>query len=264
MKTFLITGATDGIGFETVKRLRYAGHNVLFHGRSEEKIARVQATLMTIPSQGSVSSFCADLTNLRDIRDLAEKILQTGTQIDGVLNNAGVLKLKNPVTAQGLDARFLVNTIAPALLTETLVPVLSTHARVVNVSSAAQAPVNISLLIGETSTRDDFQAYAQSKLALTMWSQWLATQLVPPQVSVAVNPGSLLASKMVKEGFGVSGNDLSIGAAILEAALTSTKFEHSSGKYFDNDSQQFTAPHGDSACERKVAAVVDAIHGVYR
>ena len=264
MKTFLVTGATDGIGFETVKRLRGAGHNILFHGRSEDKIARVHAALMAIPSQASVSSFCADLTSLDNILTLAGQVKQSGIKLDGILNNAGVFKLSNPMTADGLDARFVVNTIAPAILTETLLPVLTVQARVVNVSSAAQAPVSIALLKGQTSTRDDFQAYAQSKLALTMWSQWLATQLKGEQVSVAVNPGSLLASKMVREGFGVAGNDLSIGATIFEEALTSTRFEHSSGKYFDNDNQQFAAPHSDAADESMVKAVVDAIHSIFQ
>lgn len=263
MKTFLVTGATDGIGFETVKRLRSAGHNILFHGRSEEKIARVQAALMAIPSEAKVHSFRADLTSLQAIRTLAEQVKHSGEQLDGILNNAGVFKLPNPETADGLDARFVVNTLAPALLTEALLSVLTAQGRIVNVSSAAQAPVSIALLKGDSKTQDDFQAYAQSKLALTMWSQWLATQLEEGQVSVAVNPGSLLASKMVKEGFGVAGNDLSIGATIFEEALTSARFENSSGKYFDNDNRQFAAPHRDAANESTVKAVVDAIHSLY-
>ncbi len=83
---------------------------------------------------------------------------------------------------------------------------------------------------------DDMGAYAQSKLAITMWSRIMAEKLKDGPMIVAVNPGSLLASKMVKEGFGVAGNDLSIGADILTRATLSDEFANASGKYFDNDS----------------------------
>lgn len=67
--------------------------------------------------------------------------------------------------------------------------------------------------------RVPISAYAQSKLALTMWNNALAASYGSEgPVFVAVNPGSLLASKMVKEGFAVTGKSLSIGANVLARA----------------------------------------------
>lgn len=79
---------------------------------------------------------------------------------------------------------------------------------------------------------------------------------------MAVNPGSLLASKMVKEGFGVAGNDLSIGADILKRTALSNEFEQASGMYFDNDSAQLTLPHSDALDPKICEGVMDALNEV--
>jgi hypothetical protein len=76
---------------------------------------------------------------------------------------------------------------------------------------------------------------------------------------VAVNPGSLLASKMVREGFGMAGKDINIGADILLRAALSDEFAQASGQYFDNDSGRFAPPHRDALDDAKVAEVVAAI-----
>jgi NAD(P)-dependent dehydrogenase (short-subunit alcohol dehydrogenase family) len=177
-----------------------------------------------------------------------------------LINNAGIFKTGDPVTGDGLDVRFVVNTLAPWLLTQRLLPLLDGSARIVNLSSAAQAPVDPQALAGEVRVDDDFNAYAQSKLAITMWSRQLADRLGQEgPVVVAVNPGSLLASKMVREGFGVAGNDLSIGAEILVRAALSDEFASASGLYYDNDNQRFADPHPDALDTQKSAGIMQAI-----
>ncbi len=107
---------------------------------------------------------------------------------------------------------------------------------------------------------DDGEAYAQSKLAITMWSRHLAEELGPggPMI-VAVNPASMLGTKMVKSGFGVVGNDISIGADILVRAALSDEFADASGKYYDNDVKRFTHAHPDTLDGGKRADVVRAL-----
>ena len=154
--------------------------------------------------------------------------------------------------------RFVVNAIAPYLLTRSLLPILPQDGRVVNLSSAAQAPVDLAALRGEVAL-DDMGAYAQSKLAITIWTQELARRHPEGPVFVAVNPGSLLASKMVKEGFGVAGDDLRIGADILRRAALSDEFAEASGRYFDNDRGRFAQPHAAAQDARHAASVMQAI-----
>ena len=109
------------------------------------------------------------------------------------------------------------------------------------------------------------EAYAQSKLALTMWSRHMAGELKDKGPAIiAVNPGSMLGSKMVKEGFGVAGGDLAIGATILVRAALDAKFATASGRYFDNDSGRFAPPHPDALDDGKCADVVRVIESLIK
>lgn len=262
-KTILITGATDGIGLETAKRLYSEGHTLLLHGRSNDKLAAVERLLADGNGTGAIHTYTADLSRLADVRRLAESISQAHEQLDVLINNAGVLKSPDSVTRDGLDVRFAVNAVAPYLLTRDLMSVLAPAARVVNLSSAAQAPVELDALRGEQRFMDDMAAYAQSKLAITMWTNALADAGdVGKRVFVAVNPGSLLGSKMVKEGFGIAGKSLSIGADVLVRAALSDEFSSTSGQYFDNDEGRFDLPHAEALDIRKCQKVVVEIEEV--
>ncbi|WP_122076612.1 SDR family NAD(P)-dependent oxidoreductase [Pseudophaeobacter sp. EL27] len=252
-KTILITGATDGIGLLTAQALAAEGHRVLLHGRNA---AKLEAAAKTVG--GTTEQYIADLSKRADVDALAAALRKNHSQIDVVINNAGILKAPNPVTKEGYDIRFEVNTFAPYALTCDLLPILAKDGRVVNLSSAAQAPVDREALLGRKML-DDMGAYAQSKLALTIWSREMAKELPEGPVIVAVNPGSLLASKMVKEGFGIAGNDLSIGVNILREAALGDSFADASGKYFDNDSGQFAQPHSAALDAAHSADVMQAI-----
>jgi len=132
----------------------------------------------------------------------------------------------------------------------------------VNISSAAQAHVNYGALTGKGQLSGD-QAYAQSKLAIMMWSFYLAEQLGDTgPVVVAVNVASMLASKMVKDAYVVDENDLGIGADILVRASLSDDFANASGRYFDNDRREFTKPHPDALDTSKYRKLVTAIEAV--
>ena len=207
-KTILITGSTDGIGLETAKMLASKGHDILLHGRNSEKLARAEAAL---DGAHKIETYTADLSDMTKVEALANKVAENHSSLDVLINNAGVFSTPEPITDAGLDIRFAVNTIAPYLLTQRLLPLLGASGRVINLSSAAQSPVDLDALSGKV-TLSDGAAYAQSKLALTMWSKTLALSLGDEgPIIVAVNPGSFLGSKMVKEAYGQEGKDLRIG-----------------------------------------------------
>ncbi|MEM9806574.1 MAG: SDR family NAD(P)-dependent oxidoreductase [Cyanobacteria bacterium P01_D01_bin.56] len=257
-KTILVTGATDGIGLETARMLTSLGHTVLLHGRNPAKLEKVEKELSA--DGRHVESYGADLSRMADVEALAEAVKAKHTKLDVLINNAGVFKTSDPITADGLDVRFVVNAIAPYLLTQRLLPLIPTSGRIINLSSAAQSPVQLEALTGKKQLPQDFSAYAQSKLALTMWSRSMALALGKEGPAViAVNPGSMLGSKMVKQAFGVAGGDIRIGADILTRAASADEFADASGQYFDNDSGQFTSPHPDALNPQKTEEVVSTI-----
>ena len=257
-KTILLTGATDGIGLETAKRLASAGHTLLIHGRSDQKLRDTTAQLATVGA-GVIETYRADLSQMADVLALAKNVSAAHSSLDVLINNAGVYQTAQPVTADGDDVRFLVNTIAPYLLTRRLLPLMPVDGRVVNLSSAAQAPVDLAALAGHRQLSAS-AAYAQSKLAITMWSFYLAQSLAErgPAV-IAVNPASLLGTKMVKEAYGTAGKDLGIGADVLVRAALDPSFARASGRYYDNDIQSFAEPHPDALDGSKNTALIDAL-----
>lgn len=264
-KTIMITGATDGLGLATAARLAGLGHRLVLHGRNPDKLDLARAAVEQERPGSVVAALVADLSSISAADELGAAVARLDDRIDVLVNNAGVYRTDRPRTDEGLDARFAVNAIAPYALTRKLLPALAPQGRVVNVSSAAQAPVDLEALAGRR-TVDDMAAYAQSKLALTMWSRHLAEELgadgADGPAIIAVNPGSLLATKMVKEGFGVAGSDPTIGVDVLTAAAVGEDFASASGAYFDNDARRFADPHPDALDASKAGAVVRAIEQV--
>lgn len=262
-KTILITGATDGIGLETAKMLVSMDHNVLLHGRNPSKLAKVVDELTDFAGGARLESYVADLSRMAEVEQLAVEIAGKNDKIDVLINNAGVFMVADSVTPDGLDVRFAVNTIAPYLLTLRLRHLMDSTGRVINLSSAAQAPVDPQALNSGQKMLSAGTAYAQSKLALTMWSRAMALSLGSKGPAIiAVNPKSFLGSKMVKQAYGADGVDLRIGAEILCRASLSDEFADASGKYFDNDIGQFSQPHPDAVNPERCKAVVAAIEAV--
>jgi len=201
-KTILITGSTDGIGKLAAIKLAKEGHEIYLHGRNEQKLKTVISEIKTASSNENVKGFTADFSDLELVKKMATQVNNDLSKLDVLINNAGVFKSPNQKNSAGHDLRFVVNYFAPYLLTKELLPLLQKGIapRIINLSSAAQAPVSHEALQGEQVISEQ-ASYAQSKLALTMWSFHLAKTLKDISV-IAVNPGSLLNTNMVREAYG--------------------------------------------------------------
>lgn len=258
-KTILLTGATDGIGLLAARKFAALGHTLLLHGRSADKMTRVKAELEAEFPDVTFESYLADLSDLSAVKSMANALKENNDKIDVLINNAGVLKTPDVITKDGLDIRFVVNMLAPLLLSECLMPLIPNTGRILNLSSAAQNPVDLDALKGSRHLGQDMEAYAQSKLAITMWSRILGQQLENGPLIYSVNPGSLLGTNMVKGGFGIAGNDVNIGADILVHLSLDKGLSAPSGSYFDNDAGHFGAPHPDALDDAKSVAVVAVV-----
>lgn len=251
MKTILITGSTDGIGKLAAIKLAKDGHHVLLHGRNNEKLQKLIAEIKEVSGNDKINGFISDLSDFESIEKMTAEIADAFPKIDVLINNAGVFKSSVQTKPDGLDIRFAVNYFAPYLLTQGLMPLLkkSSSPRVINLSSAAQSSVSIEALRGAEPLSDQ-EAYAQSKLALTMWSFHLSQNHDFLNV-IAVNPGSLLNTKMVQEAYGQYWSSADKGATILYDLSVSDQYNDSSGKYFDNDKGDFSKAHSDAYDQKK-------------
>ena len=256
MKTILITGSTDGIGKLAAIKLAKDGHQLLLHGRNSEKLQAIVAEINELPTAKNIHGFIADLSDFASVQRMITEISNVVLKIDVLINNAGVFNSNVPSNQNGLDLRFAVNYFAPYLLTRGVLPLLkkSNSPRLINLSSAAQSPVSLTALMGGEIASEQ-EAYAQSKLALTMWSFYLSQQFDFLNV-IAVNPGSLLNTKMVQEAYGRFWSPADKGADILYELAISEEFENCSGKYFDNDRGVFANAHPDAYKQEKIDALV--------
>ena len=123
-KTILITGSTDGIGLETARTLASQGHHILLHGRNPKKLEAVKKELAGSTNGSDIEGYVADLSRLDEVEKLATAVVDRHPALDVLMNNAGVFKVSEPITQDGLDVRFVVNTIAPYLLTKRLLPLI--------------------------------------------------------------------------------------------------------------------------------------------
>ena len=260
-KSILITGSTDGIGKLTATKLAVAGHRVFLHGRNKTKLDTTIAEVKQASGNDAISGYIADFSDLLAVRKMADAVLEGVEQLDVLINNAGIFNSSVRATSAGIDIRIAVNYYAPYLLTHTILPLLEKRpdARIINLSSAAQAAVSLEALHRDLGLGAQ-QAYAQSKLALTMWSMHLSQQT---QASViALNPGSLLNTKMVQEAFGRHWSGADKGADIIYDLATSVSYEGVTGKYFDNDlgnpKGDFAQAHTDAYDVTKISKLIES------
>ena len=256
MKTILITGSTDGIGKLAAIKLAKDGHKLLLHGRNKEKLEQIIAEVKALSNNENINTFISDLSNFGSIQKMVAAIANHYDSIDVLINNAGVFNSKVQQNQDNLDMRFAVNYFAPFLLSNALLPLLekSDAPRLINLSSAAQAAISLDALKG-FQVLSAQTAYAQSKLALTMWSFEFAKKH-PKINTIAVNPGSLLNTKMVQDAFGRYWDSADKGADILYELATSEKHASNSGKYFDNDKGAFNKAHPDAYNQEKITRLI--------
>jgi len=231
----LVTGATDGLGKRVARDLALKGATVLLHGRDSERGEAAVREIREETSNDKLRYYLADFSSLEQVRRLADEVRADHDRLDVLVNNAGVLTRQRTVTEDDYELTFAVNYLAPFLLTRLLLPLLyqSVPARIVNVASGAQSPVDFDDPMLERGY-DGLRAYAQSKLALVMFTFDLAEELEGTSVTAnSLHPASLMDTKMVLETFGSASSSVQEGADATVRLAASPKMQGITGKYFD-------------------------------
>ncbi|MBT2538394.1 SDR family NAD(P)-dependent oxidoreductase [Arthrobacter sp. ISL-69] len=186
-RTIVITGASDGIGASAARTLAKAGERVVVVGRSAEKTRAVAEGI-------GADYFVSDFAELSQVRTLAAQLSEKYPRIDVLANNAGGIMGNRELTVDGHEKTFQVNHLAPFLLTNELMDVLTaSNATVINTSSAANAfgYVDIDDLdaAGKYSTS---KAYGTSKLENILFTTELHHRYNAAGISTAAfHPGGV-------------------------------------------------------------------------
>lgn len=193
-KTFVITGANTGLGYETARVLCSHGARVVIACRSEEKATQAIKNILKQHPKADLAYVPLDLGSLESVEECALQ-LQGEKKINALINNAGIMVPPYELTSDGFESQFGVNHLGPFALTGLLLEKLADTpaSRVVNTSSIAHNAGKI--FFDDINAQKKYSAtgrYAQSKLANLLFSYELQRRLENAglsTISVACHPG---------------------------------------------------------------------------
>ena len=239
-QTILVTGATDGLGRALATELARAGATVLIHGRDVVRGRRTLEEIRAHTGNDRLVWLRADFASLDEVRALAHEVSRNYDRLDVLVNNAGIGATsggdgRRQVSHDGIELRFAVNYLAGYLLTRLLPPLIeqSAPARIVNVSSAGQAPLDCDDLMLEHGY-DGVRAYCQSKLAQIMFTFDLAEELRGRDVTATcLHPATYMPTKIVLADGIVPTSELAEGVQATLRLAMDPKLHGVTGRYFD-------------------------------
>jgi NAD(P)-dependent dehydrogenase (short-subunit alcohol dehydrogenase family) len=268
--TILITGATDGLGKGLARALARDGTTLLLHGRDESRGEETIREIGTETGNDRPSFIRADLASLDEVRQMAQRVLDEHDELDVLVNNAGIGTTlpgdgRRMESRDGYELRFQVNYLSGFLLTRLLTPLLtaSAPARIVNVSSAGQMPIDFDDVMLEHGY-DPVHAYCQSKLAQVMFTLDLAEDLAGQGVTATcLHPATFMPTKMVFHARGSATSTLEEGVEATLRLVADPALEGATGRYYSGtreasaDSQAY-----DSSARRRLRELSERLTGL--
>jgi len=263
-RAVLITGATDGLGRALAHRLAARGTNLVLHGRNPVKGRELISELKSATGNTRLAYEQADFSSLEEINALADRLLER-ERLDVLVNNAGIgVELIRQESKDGNELTFQVDYLASYILSCRLVPLLtrSTPARIVNVSSAGQAPLNFDDIMLRRSW-DGVQAYCQAKLAQIMLTIDLAQALAGSGVTVnSLHPASYMPTKIVTHLF-TPQSTIAEGAGNVERLVADREFDQTTGGYYNRTELAQPSPQAlNPAARARLTQISEKLTGV--
>lgn len=262
--TALVTGSTDGLGKELARQLGALGAFVIVHGRNAERGAEVVRTIQAA-GRGDAVFYRADFGSLTEVRALADRVRSRHDRLDLLINNAAAAGGgERRLSADGYELAFAVNYLAHFLLTHELLPLLerSAPARIVNVSSMGQAPIDFDDLMMERSYNPG-DAYRRSKLAQIMFTIDLALMLDSSKVTVtSVHPARSMNTPRVISGGFQPLSTVEEGAESVMQLAVSPQVQGVTGVYYHQLEQaRANAQAYDVAARARLWALAETLTG---
>ena len=255
--TVLITGGSSGIGRATARLLAERGHAVVLTARDAAKGKAAVAEIVAQTGNERVRWLWGDLSTIAGCRRLVAEIRWEVPDLQVLINNAGVFETRKVLTADGFETNFMVNYLAPFILSTGLSDVLARNApaRILNVNTGLHLRGHFDL--AQTPWGHDFgprASYRNAKLANALHTAALARHLAGTGVTVnAFSPGLYNTAVMKAHGlthwfFKCAGAVYELfqpiaGAAVAPCYLaTAPAVADVTGQYFDQQRPAAFAP----------------------
>ena len=191
-KVVLVTGSNSGIGKETAFQLAAMGATVVMAVRNREAGEKARQEIMDKTGNNNIDLIVADLSVMKEVRELARQFKEKHEKLDVLVNNAGGVFSKRMETEDGFEMTLALNHLAPVLLANELLPELKRAApsRIVNVSSGAHAFGRIDLEDLQSQKYSSMRAYGTAKLMNIMTTYLLSRRLTGTGITINVlHPG---------------------------------------------------------------------------
>jgi len=191
-KLVVITGATSGIGYETAKKYASNGANLLTINRNK---AKSEALCKEISERyGTKCSYIiADLSKIKDIKNVAEKLNSLDSKIDVLIHNAGLYLNKLTITEDGFETNFVVHYLAPFIINYSLIEKLKkdNSTRIILVSSEGYRFSAWGICLDDLNWQkrkySGLKAYGAAKLAQILSMHIFAEIFIYNNLNVTIN-----------------------------------------------------------------------------
>lgn len=196
-KVALVTGASQGMGREIARGLASLGAEVLIVARDPERTRAAAEDIRSTTQNASVRTLLCDLASVPAVKQLAALVAAQHPVIDILVNNAGGHFQRRSETADGIERSWAINFVAPFLLTQLLIDNVraAKGGRIVNVASDAMSKTLTCADLDSHRSFNSWRAYGESKLALVMYTYYLAGRLRSDGItSNALHPGLVATS----------------------------------------------------------------------
>ncbi|MEM8530243.1 MAG: SDR family NAD(P)-dependent oxidoreductase [Chloroflexota bacterium] len=223
----LVTGSTDGIGFETAKGLAQRNFTTIIVGRNEERGQAAKQAIREASGQRRVHFIAADLSSQEATLSLVNEVQQRFNRLDVLINNVGSLMKERRETVDGIEWMLAMNHLNPFLLTLQLLPLLRSSApsRIINVTSNTHRMVRLNLDDVQGHTKfAGMQLYGQAKLLHLLTSYELGRRLESSGVTVNIADPGGADTPMSRHGMGLVARLMTLAGFTRKRAAQSSMY----------------------------------------
>ena len=178
-KTVLITGANNGLGFETARYFASRSAFVILTARSKERGEKAVAAIKAEFPESKLNLMALDLADSASIEAFSRSLHDQKQRIDILINNAGIMAVPFGLTKDGYESQIGVNHLGHFRLTALILDLIAPKGRIVNLSSGAHkaGTLNFDNFMFEKGGYNAFVSYSRSKLCNLLFTFELGTRL---------------------------------------------------------------------------------------